>query len=153
METTSGVNLEKKEQRINSLLSFKMLKISSILLEYRIVASRWDLSRDLRLLFSLSYTLLSSSDCRHHLCEPDMKLVWPSAKLLQAAAGGSLRAYYQITSSVFPLLVEQYNKHLQVSRIGLCWSGKSQHWNWAAPVTDWGKFSCGFFCSCPQRSP
>ncbi|KFV58003.1 MMS19 nucleotide excision repair protein, partial [Tyto alba] len=27
-------------------------------------------------------------DCRHHLCEPDMKLVWPSAKLLQAAAGG-----------------------------------------------------------------
>ncbi|XP_077205549.1 MMS19 nucleotide excision repair protein homolog isoform X1 [Paroedura picta] len=55
-------------------------------------------------------------DCRHHLCEPDMKLVWPSAKLLQAAAGGSLRAYYQITSSVIPLLVEQYNKHLQSSQ-------------------------------------
>ncbi|XP_054838282.1 MMS19 nucleotide excision repair protein homolog isoform X2 [Eublepharis macularius] len=55
-------------------------------------------------------------DCRHHLCEPDMKLVWPSAKLLQAAAGASLRAYYRITSSVFPLLVEQYNKHLQSSQ-------------------------------------
>ncbi|XP_062832423.1 MMS19 nucleotide excision repair protein homolog [Anolis carolinensis] len=55
-------------------------------------------------------------DCRHHLCEPDMKLVWPSAKLLQAAAGGSLRAYYQITSSVLPLLVEEYSKHVQSSQ-------------------------------------
>uniref|UniRef100_A0A8D2LEG9 MMS19 nucleotide excision repair protein n=3 Tax=Varanus komodoensis TaxID=61221 RepID=A0A8D2LEG9_VARKO len=55
-------------------------------------------------------------DCRHHLCEPDMKLVWPSAKLLQAAAGASLRAYYQITSSVLPLLVEQYTKHVQSSQ-------------------------------------
>ncbi|XP_062988576.1 MMS19 nucleotide excision repair protein homolog isoform X2 [Elgaria multicarinata webbii] len=55
-------------------------------------------------------------DCRHHLCEPDMKLVWPSAKLLQAAAGASLRAYYQITSVVLPLLVEQYTKHVQSSQ-------------------------------------
>ncbi|ETE68003.1 MMS19 nucleotide excision repair protein-like protein, partial [Ophiophagus hannah] len=55
-------------------------------------------------------------DCRHHLCEPDMKLVWPSAKLLQAAAGASLRAYYQITSSVLPLLLEQYAKHEQSSQ-------------------------------------
>ncbi|KAJ6669191.1 hypothetical protein lerEdw1_008000 [Lerista edwardsae] len=55
-------------------------------------------------------------DCKHHLCEPDMKLVWPSAKLLQAAAGASLRAYYQITSSVLPLLVEQYGRHVQSSQ-------------------------------------
>ncbi|XP_028586375.2 MMS19 nucleotide excision repair protein homolog isoform X1 [Podarcis muralis] len=55
-------------------------------------------------------------DCRHHLCEPDMKLVWPSAKLLQAAAGASLRAYYRITYSVLPLLVEQYTKHEQSSQ-------------------------------------
>uniref|UniRef100_A0A8C6VD46 MMS19 nucleotide excision repair protein n=1 Tax=Naja naja TaxID=35670 RepID=A0A8C6VD46_NAJNA len=55
-------------------------------------------------------------DCRHHLCEPDMKLVWPSAKLLQAVAGASLRAYYQITSSVLPLLLEQYAKHEQSSQ-------------------------------------
>ncbi|XP_053168442.1 MMS19 nucleotide excision repair protein homolog isoform X2 [Hemicordylus capensis] len=55
-------------------------------------------------------------DCKHHLCEPDMKLVWPSAKLLQAAAGASLRAYYQITSSVLPLLVEQYTRHVQSSQ-------------------------------------
>ncbi|NXY49739.1 MMS19 protein, partial [Ceuthmochares aereus] len=55
-------------------------------------------------------------DCRHHLCEPDMKLVWPSAKLLQAAASASLRAYHHITSSVLPLLLEQYTKHPQSSQ-------------------------------------
>ncbi|NXN92356.1 MMS19 protein, partial [Rhinopomastus cyanomelas] len=55
-------------------------------------------------------------DCRHHLCEPDMKLVWPSAKLLQAAAGASLRAYHRIASSVMPLLLEQYTKHTQSSQ-------------------------------------
>lgn len=43
-----------------------------------------------------------------------MKLVWPSAKLLQAAAGASLRTYHRITRSVLPLLLEQYTKHTQV---------------------------------------
>ncbi|XP_047408687.1 MMS19 nucleotide excision repair protein homolog isoform X2 [Sciurus carolinensis] len=52
-------------------------------------------------------------DCRHHLCEPDMKLVWPSAKLLQAAAGASARACDHITSSVLPLLLDQFHKHSQ----------------------------------------
>ncbi|XP_069467675.1 MMS19 nucleotide excision repair protein homolog isoform X2 [Ambystoma mexicanum] len=55
-------------------------------------------------------------DCRHHLCEPDMKLVWPSAKLLQAAAGAAYRAYYKITTNVLPLLLEQYNQHTQSSQ-------------------------------------
>ncbi|NWV75857.1 MMS19 protein, partial [Dasyornis broadbenti] len=55
-------------------------------------------------------------DCRHHLCEPDMKLVWPSAKLLQAAAGASLRTHHRITCSVLPLLLEQYTKHTQSSQ-------------------------------------
>ncbi|XP_020033309.2 MMS19 nucleotide excision repair protein homolog isoform X1 [Castor canadensis] len=52
-------------------------------------------------------------DCRHHLCEPDMKLVWPSAKLLQAAASASARACDHITSNVLPLLLEQFYKHSQ----------------------------------------
>ncbi|NXE55199.1 MMS19 protein, partial [Casuarius casuarius] len=55
-------------------------------------------------------------DCRHHLCEPDMKLVWPSAKLLQAAAGASLRTCHRVTRSVVPLLLEQYTKHPQSSQ-------------------------------------
>ncbi|XP_072883106.1 MMS19 nucleotide excision repair protein homolog isoform X3 [Hemitrygon akajei] len=55
-------------------------------------------------------------DCEHHLCEPDMKLVWPSAKLLQSAASASYRAWYKITSCIFPLLLEQFNKHKQSSQ-------------------------------------
>lgn len=42
-----------------------------------------------------------------------MKLVWPSAKLLQAAAGASARACDHITSNVLPLLLEQFHKHSQ----------------------------------------
>uniref|UniRef100_UPI00398EB686 MMS19 nucleotide excision repair protein homolog isoform X2 n=1 Tax=Pristiophorus japonicus TaxID=55135 RepID=UPI00398EB686 len=55
-------------------------------------------------------------DCKHHLCEPDMKLVWPSAKLLQAAASASSRACSKITGCIFPLLLEQFNKHKQSSQ-------------------------------------
>ncbi|KAM8924824.1 MMS19 nucleotide excision repair protein homolog [Pelodytes ibericus] len=54
-------------------------------------------------------------DCKHHLCEPDMKLVWPSAKLLQAAAGASARACRTVTSSILPLLLDQYNQQAQSS--------------------------------------
>ncbi|MGH0139795.1 UNVERIFIED_CONTAM: hypothetical protein FKN15_070106 [Acipenser sinensis] len=52
-------------------------------------------------------------DCQHHLCEPDLKLVWPSTKLLQTAASASYRASYKITAAVVPLLLEQYNNHTQ----------------------------------------
>ncbi|KAM3592490.1 uncharacterized protein V6R79_019755 [Siganus canaliculatus] len=48
-------------------------------------------------------------DCKHHLCEPDLKLVWPSAKLLQAACSASNRASHIVTAAVMPSLVEQYN--------------------------------------------
>lgn len=53
-----------------------------------------------------------------------MKLVWPSAKLLQAAAGASARACEHITSHVLPLLLEQFHKHSQVREWNLlrkCW--------------------------------
>lgn len=55
-------------------------------------------------------------DCRHHLCEPDMKLVWPSTKLLQASASASHRAYHKITAAVLPLLLEEYSRHTQSSQ-------------------------------------
>ncbi|KAM4525724.1 MMS19 nucleotide excision repair protein homolog [Fundulus diaphanus] len=54
-------------------------------------------------------------DCKHHLFEPDLKLVWPSAKLLQAACGASYRASHIITAAVVPPLVEQYNSKTQCS--------------------------------------
>ncbi|KAM9832322.1 MMS19 nucleotide excision repair protein homolog [Neosynchiropus ocellatus] len=54
-------------------------------------------------------------DCKHHLSEPDLKLVWPSAKLLQAACCASNRASHIITAAVMPDLVEQYNSRTQGS--------------------------------------
>ncbi|XP_029104589.1 MMS19 nucleotide excision repair protein homolog isoform X2 [Scleropages formosus] len=55
-------------------------------------------------------------DCRHHLCEPDLKLVWPSAKLLQAAASASYRASHIIAGAVIPQLMEQYNNQTQCAQ-------------------------------------
>uniref|UniRef100_H3CGH5 MMS19 nucleotide excision repair protein n=1 Tax=Tetraodon nigroviridis TaxID=99883 RepID=H3CGH5_TETNG len=62
-----------------------------------------------------SFLDLVLRDCRHHLSEPDLKLVWPSAKLLQAACGGSNRAAHTITAAVMPLLSEQYHSRTQCS--------------------------------------
>ncbi|KAJ8365351.1 hypothetical protein SKAU_G00141820 [Synaphobranchus kaupii] len=55
-------------------------------------------------------------DCKHHLCEPDLKLVWPSAKLLQAAASASYRASLKVTAAVVPLLLEQYSTCTQCAQ-------------------------------------
>ncbi|XP_067100603.1 MMS19 nucleotide excision repair protein homolog [Osmerus mordax] len=52
-------------------------------------------------------------DCEHHLSEPDLKLVWPSAKLLQAASSASYRASYRVAAAVMPSLIEQYNNRTQ----------------------------------------
>uniref|UniRef100_A0A7N8WVS0 MMS19 nucleotide excision repair protein n=1 Tax=Mastacembelus armatus TaxID=205130 RepID=A0A7N8WVS0_9TELE len=54
------------------------------------------------------------NDCKHHLCEPDLKLVWPSAKLLQAACSASTRASHIVTAAVMPSLIEQYSSRTQV---------------------------------------
>ncbi|XP_026172055.1 MMS19 nucleotide excision repair protein homolog isoform X2 [Mastacembelus armatus] len=55
------------------------------------------------------------NDCKHHLCEPDLKLVWPSAKLLQAACSASTRASHIVTAAVMPSLIEQYSSRTQCS--------------------------------------
>ncbi|XP_061667031.1 MMS19 nucleotide excision repair protein homolog isoform X2 [Syngnathoides biaculeatus] len=55
-------------------------------------------------------------DCKHHLSEPDLKLVWPSAKLLQAACRASYRASHIVTAAVMPALIEQYNSRNQCSQ-------------------------------------
>uniref|UniRef100_A0A3Q2C8W6 MMS19 nucleotide excision repair protein n=1 Tax=Cyprinodon variegatus TaxID=28743 RepID=A0A3Q2C8W6_CYPVA len=64
---------------------------------------------------SLSTFLDLVLKCKHHLFEPDLKLVWPSAKLLQAACSASYRAGHLITAAVMPPLVEQYNSRTQES--------------------------------------
>ncbi|XP_063049125.1 MMS19 nucleotide excision repair protein homolog isoform X1 [Engraulis encrasicolus] len=55
-------------------------------------------------------------DCQHHLSEPDLKLVWPSAKILQAVAGASYRACQKVESAVLPLLLDQYTTRTQSSQ-------------------------------------
>ncbi|XP_028813706.1 MMS19 nucleotide excision repair protein homolog [Denticeps clupeoides] len=55
-------------------------------------------------------------DCLHHLAEPDLKLVWPSAKILQAASNASYRASLKVMSAVMPSLLEQYNTQTQCSQ-------------------------------------
>ncbi|XP_055032497.2 MMS19 nucleotide excision repair protein homolog [Misgurnus anguillicaudatus] len=59
---------------------------------------------------------LMLKDCQHHLCEPDLKLVWPSAKLLQAANGASYRASLIVSAAVIPSLLEQYNNRTQCAQ-------------------------------------
>ncbi|KAG9346126.1 hypothetical protein JZ751_007944 [Albula glossodonta] len=56
------------------------------------------------------------TDCKHHLCEPDLKLVWPSAKILQAVASASYRASHKITGAVVPVLLEQYKNSTQCAQ-------------------------------------
>ncbi|XP_029953544.1 MMS19 nucleotide excision repair protein homolog [Salarias fasciatus] len=62
-----------------------------------------------------SFLDLVLKDCKHHLCEPDLKLVWPSAKLLQAACSASHRASHVVTAAVMPALIEQYGSRTQCS--------------------------------------
>ncbi|XP_029383359.1 MMS19 nucleotide excision repair protein homolog isoform X2 [Echeneis naucrates] len=54
-------------------------------------------------------------DCKHHLCEMDLKLVWPSAKLLQAACSASNRASHIVTAAVMPSLMDQFSSRTQCS--------------------------------------
>ncbi|XP_076025726.1 MMS19 nucleotide excision repair protein homolog [Genypterus blacodes] len=62
-----------------------------------------------------TFLALVLKDCKHHLCEPDLKLVWPSAKMLQAASSASYRASCIITSAVMPVIIEQYSSRAQFS--------------------------------------
>ncbi|XP_071369573.1 MMS19 nucleotide excision repair protein homolog isoform X3 [Centroberyx affinis] len=55
-------------------------------------------------------------DCQHHLSEPDLKLVWPSAKLLHAASSASCRASHVVTAAVLPSLIEQYSSRTECSQ-------------------------------------
>ncbi|KAF7650556.1 hypothetical protein LDENG_00123550 [Lucifuga dentata] len=62
-----------------------------------------------------TFLALVLKDCQHHLFEPDLKLVWPSAKLLQVACSASYRASHIIVAAVTPALIEQYNNRTQCS--------------------------------------
>ncbi|KAI2658866.1 hypothetical protein H4Q32_017019 [Labeo rohita] len=83
----------------------------------QIVSSvQWLLEELKRWLVSSRSDCQVSENCQHHLCEPDLKLVWPSAKLLQAAAGASYRASLIVSAAVIPALLEQYNNRTQCAQ-------------------------------------
>ncbi|XP_070539635.1 MMS19 nucleotide excision repair protein homolog isoform X2 [Ptychodera flava] len=55
-------------------------------------------------------------DCNRHLQEPELKLMWPTGKLLEAAARASDPACCKIINSVLPLMIEQFHKHTQTGQ-------------------------------------
>lgn len=61
------------------------------------------------------YISLMFLDCQRHLVDPELQLVYPCAKLLQAAAASCPEASAIITHKLIPLLLEQFNKLTMVS--------------------------------------
>ena len=57
----------------------------------------------------------TASDLKKHLCEPELRLMYPCSKLLLAAGAGSNEACCIVMKHVIPLLQEQFVKHQQVS--------------------------------------
>lgn len=58
---------------------------------------------------------LIMKDCCHHICQPELKMIHPATRLLQATAGGSLEASSLVAKDVIPLLIQQFNEEVQVS--------------------------------------
>lgn len=56
------------------------------------------------------------ASCLSYLNEPDLKLVWPNVKCMQATAAGSSTANLLILKHVLPALLDHYSKATQVSR-------------------------------------
>ena len=53
-------------------------------------------------------------NCVSYLNEPDLKLVWPNVKCMQACASASSTANLLILKRVLPDLIEHYSKTTQV---------------------------------------
>uniref|UniRef100_T1JH66 MMS19 nucleotide excision repair protein n=1 Tax=Strigamia maritima TaxID=126957 RepID=T1JH66_STRMM len=56
------------------------------------------------------------SECQKYLCEPELKLMHPSARILQAAAHSSDLACQKVLLMVIPLLMQQYNLRAQLNK-------------------------------------
>ena len=57
----------------------------------------------------------SCSTCVNYLSEPDLKLVWPNVKCLQAIASATSTSNLLILNKVVPVLVQHYNATTFVS--------------------------------------
>ena len=56
-------------------------------------------------------------DTKRHLCEPELKLMRPAGKILQAVARASDPACVSVISTVVPLLVQQFTQNVQVGHV------------------------------------
>lgn len=56
------------------------------------------------------------NDCKKFLSEPELKLIQPSSKILVAAASVSISVCYHVLNHVVPMLLDQFEHHLQTNR-------------------------------------
>ena len=62
-----------------------------------------------------SFVEKALDSCASYLNEPDLKLVWPNVKCLQAVASGSSTSNLLILKNILPLLLKHYNSTSIVS--------------------------------------
>ena len=55
-----------------------------------------------------SCAVCCGSECRHHLLEPELRMMQPAACMLEAVAMGSDPACTAVVTAIVPLLVEQF---------------------------------------------
>ncbi|XP_033632616.1 MMS19 nucleotide excision repair protein homolog isoform X2 [Asterias rubens] len=66
--------------------------------------------------FSLDYFLDEIlKECQKHINEPDLRFLHPSCRLLQAVASSTEAVCSKILSYIIPLLLQQFDKHLQAN--------------------------------------
>jgi DNA repair/transcription protein MET18/MMS19 len=61
-----------------------------------------------------SFVNKTVQSCSGYLSEPDLKLVWPNVKCLQAVASASSTADILVNKKILPLLVDYYKSTSQV---------------------------------------
>jgi DNA repair/transcription protein MET18/MMS19 len=62
-----------------------------------------------------SFVNKTVQSCSGYLSEPDLKLVWPNVKCLQAVASASSTADLLVNKKVLPLLIDYYKSTTQAS--------------------------------------
>lgn len=63
----------------------------------------------------VSCVVCSGPECRHHLLEPELKMMQPAACMLEAVARGSELACAAVVAAIVPLLVEQFHSQSMAS--------------------------------------
>ena len=57
------------------------------------------------------------SECQRHLVEPELRLLSPASRMLQAVASGCDQACAAITMATVPVLLGQFTRRTMVGRL------------------------------------